>query len=275
MTLEEIELYLKQKNININDNVKTEIETHRVSAIKDLNEPMANYCWCLKQICMIQSTFLSAFSSLQQKDFKSAWLLLDSADIKIGCLQDNFDIEEEKDCYHIAFIGKILKEYQKLFPYRHFLSREAIVKEEKCSICGERISIRRSCGHKVGKVYMGELCLREITSIEFKAFAIVTDPFDKYSFLEIQDAEYDYGMIEYLMENIHNPYDEFEVETIKVKSPEYLKIGRNDKCPCGSGMKYKKCHRGTSSELINHYKVHLLNSKNGVNRPIKYFGTWK
>ncbi|WP_408627122.1 SEC-C metal-binding domain-containing protein [Azospira inquinata] len=22
------------------------------------------------------------------------------------------------------------------------------------------------------------------------------------------------------------------------------KIGRNDLCPCGSGMKYKKCHLG-------------------------------
>ncbi len=24
--------------------------------------------------------------------------------------------------------------------------------------------------------------------------------------------------------------------------PKYIKVGRNDPCPCGSGKKYKKCH---------------------------------
>jgi hypothetical protein len=25
-------------------------------------------------------------------------------------------------------------------------------------------------------------------------------------------------------------------------APEIIKVGRNDPCPCGSGMKYKRCH---------------------------------
>lgn len=30
----------------------------------------------------------------------------------------------------------------------------------------------------------------------------------------------------------------------RVLRQEHGKIGRNEKCPCGSGKKYKKCHGG-------------------------------
>lgn len=32
------------------------------------------------------------------------------------------------------------------------------------------------------------------------------------------------------------------VRTEKVEDDEFAKVGRNDKCPCGSGKKYKQCH---------------------------------
>ena len=28
------------------------------------------------------------------------------------------------------------------------------------------------------------------------------------------------------------------------------KVGRNDRCPCGSGKKFKKCHMGREDELV-------------------------
>lgn len=70
---------------------------------------------------------------------------------------------------------------------------------------------------------MGELCLREVVDIEFKALCIVTDPFDKYTYVQIADQEYDYGMLEALMAEIDDPYDEFYIETGKVLKPEYKK----------------------------------------------------
>ena len=51
-------------------------------------------------------------------------------------------------------------------------------------------------------------------------------------------------MLEYLMAEVDSPYEEFYIETIKVKSDEYKNVGRNELCPCGSGIKYKKCHLG-------------------------------
>ena len=88
----------------------------------------------------------------------------------------------------MVFIGRMIKEYQKLFPYCHFLSRECVIKAEVCSICGQPISLRHPCGHKVGKLYMGELCLRKVVDMEFKAFSIVCIYlFDKYSYVKLPD----------------------------------------------------------------------------------------
>lgn len=196
-------------------------------------------------------------------------------DIALSNLESNFDIEQDNDRYHLVFIGRMIKEYQKLFPYHHFLSRENIIKAEKCTICGQPISLRHPCGHKVGKLYMGELCLREVTDMEFKAFSIVTDPFDKYTFVKLEGQEYNYGMLEQLMPEINSPYDEFHIETTKVKKPEFKTIGRNAQCPCGSGKKYKRCHLGTPDEMMDHHIVKMEKPIAQKNKFVGYFGTWK
>ena len=35
------------------------------------------------------------------------------------------------------------------------------------------------------------------------------------------------------------------------ESQERLKSGRNDACPCGSGKKYKKCHRPEDESIVH------------------------
>ena len=276
MTIHEIENYLSKKNTHLDESIYKSIEELRQNGISQKNEEQANYCWCLKEIYKIQKGFISVVDYLKNKKYENAWNTLDYIDISLSYLENNFDITQESDRYHLMFIARMIKEYQKLFPYHHFLSRECVIKAEKCSICGKPISLRHSCGHKVGKIYMGELCLRDIVDMEFKAFSLVTDPFDKFAYVQLQDKEYDYGMLEVLMAEIDSPYDEFYVEMVKVIKPEYRGIGRNQLCPCGSGKKYKKCHLGTKGELMNHYKIHFLKStlhnKNGF---VGTFGTWK
>ena len=122
---------------------------------------------------------------------------------------------------------------------------------------------------------MGELCLRKVTDIEFKALSIVTDPFDKYAYIQLPDREYNYGMLERLMPEIDQPYDGFSIETIRVQNPKYKGIGRNALCPCGSGKKYKKCHLGTADELIDHHIIHLAKPAVHSDKFIGTFGTWK
>lgn len=275
MTILEIENYLAAKNDCFDSKVFDCVEEYRTKAISEKNEEQANYFWCLKHIFLIQSGFVSAINALKDKKHEDAWLTLDKIDIDISALEENYRIEEDNDKYHLVFISRMIKEYQKLFPYRYFLSRECIIKAEVCSICGQPLSLRHPCGHKVGKLYMGELCLRKVTDMEFKAVCIVTDPFDKYTFIKPEGKEYNYGMLDKLMSEIKNPYDEFYVETVKVKRPEFQNISRKKLCPCGSGKKYKRCHMGKASELMDHYMVHMQKTNSPMNYFVGNFETWK
>eukprot|EP00873_Tetraselmis_striata_P043194 jgi/Tetstr1/463458/TSEL_008351.t1 len=41
-----------------------------------------------------------------------------------------------------------------------------------------------------------------------------------------------------------------KLKGVEARTPALLKrVGPNEKCPCGSGMKYKKCHKGVSTPL--------------------------
>ena len=275
MTITEIETYLAIKHSSLDDSIGEEIEQLRKDAISQQNEERANYCWCLKQIYHLQKGFISAVNSLKLKNYEDAWCMFDRVDIGLSNLENNFDTSQGNDRYHLLFIARMIKEYQKLFPYCHFLSRECIIKAEECTICGKPVSLRKPCGHKVGKLHMGELCLRKVTDIELKALCVVTDPFDKYTFLQIPDHEYNYGMLEELMREIDDPYDEFSIETIKVIKPEFKSVGRNELCPCGSGKKYKKCHLRTAEELMDHHIVHMSKPIACADKYVGTFGTWK
>lgn len=258
MSLAEIEAYLSLKHLKLDAEIEDEIELIRCDAIVVQDEVTANHCWCLGQIFSIQQRYLAAFFSLKAGKYEDAWYLFDQVEVSLGALESNFNTCINNDRYHMMLIGDITKEYQKLFPYRLFSSREVIIKGEECSICGKSLSIRHPCGHRIGKLYMGELCCSVVTDLEFKAVAIVSDPFDKYAILKIEGQDYSYDVLEELMPKINNPFDAFRVETIRIKMPEYEGVGRNERCPCGSGKKYKKCHMGRGSELMDHHIVHFF-----------------
>ena len=275
MTVTEIENYLSKKKILFDESVNEKIEQYRINAIDQEDEKNANYFWCLREIFNIQKGFVSAIEDLNSKKFEEAWILFEKIDIEIGNLEQNFDVFQEKDKYQIVFIKRIISEYQKLFPYQYFFSRENIIKREECSICGKVISLRNSCGHKPGKLYMGELCSRIVTDMELKGISIVTDPFDKYTYLQLPGKEYNYGMIEALMQELSSPYDDFFIETVKIKKSEYKKVQRDSLCPCGSGKKYKKCCLGTVRELMDHNIIHMNKKGFCSNKFVGNFGTWK
>jgi len=56
------------------------------------------------------------------------------------------------------------------------------------------------------------------------------------------------------------------------RKPEYIHIGRNDKCPCGSGKKYKFCCRETEKEYMPHNRITILGGKEIKEKPIEYSG---
>lgn len=272
-TIDEIKLVLKQKSTSFPVFFLTTIESFLNEAIRNGNEEKANYFWCLREVFVIQSHFTTAFHYLETGKFEDAWLLFDHVDTDISFLEENVEWFESLEPYNIAFILSQTKEFQKLFPYKYFLSRESLIKEEKCSICGKTRLLRHPCKHIPGKLYMGKLCLRDITKMELKALCIVKNPFDKYTFISIPNHEYNYGMLKKLLTVIKNPYDSFRVVVTKKTKPAYAKAKKQSPCPCGSGKKYKRCHLGTADELMDHYLILTSKCEQGKTDP-SYFSTW-
>lgn len=264
MVISEIEKFLSQLNDKIVSRVGNKIQEAKKQAIIDGKEYEANYLWCLYQIYLVQKNYTEAFWNMKDKKYESAWILLDRADIELSFLERHYKSyfgEFIGDKYNLLYILQAIKHFQILFPYRLFFSRESIIKEEKCSICGEKIRLRGGCKHKLGELYNGEQCSYVVTDWQLIAISIVTDPFDKYTFLKIEGQDYNYQVIEFLMDKIESPYDFWKVEKISVQNQNYKNVERNDRCPCGSGKKYKKCCMGTSNEMMDHFVFDIPRNK--------------
>jgi len=156
-----------------------------------------------------------------------------------------------------------------LFPYKLFFSPEIIEHEKKCNICGKIISIRNPCGHEVGEIYNGEMCIRIVTKAEFISISLVESPLQKYSVPFMTDPKtgktvdhYDYSLLENLLKILKSPFDEWDYKKTTKMYPhsKFKHIGRNENCPCGSGKKYKQCCLKREGVTLPHYEFHLPES---------------
>jgi len=274
ISITEIKEYLASEKDVFNKRYLDCIIESKVLAIKDNDEVLANTYWCLHKIAQIQSYFLTAYSYLKSRDkHREAWRLLDIIDLNLSNLRPHFCCDDNK--YFLLFIGNIIHEYQKLFPYVYFLSREGIIKKEVCTICNKPISLRSSCGHEAGNLYMGEMCCRKATDYTILGISLVRNPFDKYTVIGIPNREYNYVLLDTLMDTISSPYDRFYIETEDNIIPKYSSVKKSKSCPCDSGKTYRRCCLGTKRELMTHYKVTHLDNPNVESLPMITGSTWK
>lgn len=272
MFLSEVKNYLQIIHLELDEKILYELEKQKQKAISDENEPLANEIWCLTESYNIQKKYLSMFHELKHGKYDSAWSLLDDIDISMGSLRVNFG--DGINYYNLIFINIMIKNYEKVFPDYVYTSRESIIKSEKCSICGKVASLRGGCKHIPGKLYMGELCLRIVTDFEILGVAIVKNPLDKYAKIKIEGKEYNYEILDYLMKKLESPFRPWYVEQMLRIKPEYNHLGRNDRCPCGSGKKYKKCCINTPQEYGSHNRITLLGGEEMKEERIDFSGRW-
>lgn len=240
----------------------------------DINlEYEAKEAWILETILKIRLYYINAYELLRKKEYEKAWNSYDRSDINISFLVKHFDFSENQ--FDLDFISKQIPKFQKLFPYFLFMSREAIVKKKICSICGAEVSLRKKCGHVVGEIYAGEMCSLRLKDIEIKCMSFVENPFDKYTMIKMADMEYDYRNLEMLLEYLKDPFEKWDLEIELLTKPEYVKISRNDLCPCNSGIKYKNCCSITGKDKFEHYQLLFPNLKAGFLKPMEIVGTWK
>lgn len=274
MDINDIKNYLnKFRQTNLDVSV-----LHELKALKELevslgNQVAAKEIWCLEQVCKVIQHYISAYKNLQNKEHFKAWCEFDRAEIELSFLRKHLNFEDNK--YYLKFYDKMLFQYTKLFPYQYFMSRESIIKRASCSICGQTISLRKPCGHRLGEIYNGEQCFSTVEDIEFLAMAIVKNPFDKYTVLFPEGLEYDYTILDSLLIQLTGPYDDWDLEILKKRKQEFDRLGRNEPCPCKSGKKYKLCCRGTDNELFDHHRITLHTAVSGEIMPMKIVNTWK
>lgn len=275
MEIDKLHQYLNSKKDDFDCNIINQIRANKREAQECNDEQLANLLWCYLEICYIQNSYLEVYRLLKEDKYENyfqAWNLLDRIDIGLYNLRGNYDFSDGR--FFLGFIETNIQEYVKLFPYEYFISREAVVKVEKCSICGIKRSFRNPCGHSAGKLYMGELCVNIIEDMELMALAIVKNPFDKYTVLFPEDKKYNYFMLQNLMSQLKSPYERWYVDILEVLKPIYKNIGRNQQCPCQSGKKYKKCCEGTKKELMNHHRIMLQENPYAKQIPAIIEGTW-
>lgn len=219
----------------------------------------AKEVWCLEQVLEIQENFLKAYALLKQDDFYKAWCLFEECELTSDSLRPHF-----RNCYGeycLNFIDEQVKQYQSLYPYKIFMSPELLDIEMKCNICGKTVEIRKLCGHEVGEIYNGDMCVRDVTKVDFLGSAFVESPLQKYSIPFMVDKKsnksvdnYDYRLLKYLVSKLKSPFVDWKVTWMeKLHShSRFNNLGRNEKCPCGSGKKYKKCCLPKAGVLMPH-----------------------
>lgn len=126
MTISDIEYYLSLKHTSFDEEIEKEINSQLDNAKTQKNENKSNYLWCLRQIYIIQKHYVNAIKELKEGLYEDAWNTFDAADIALSFLEDNFDVSLQDDKYYLMFISKMIKEYQKLFPYQYFLAENVL-----------------------------------------------------------------------------------------------------------------------------------------------------
>lgn len=218
ININDIGQQLTKYKLQIDENTIYSITKYLENAIQNNDEYLANYLWCLRTIWHIQKGFVDAFQLISDGVYENAWTCLDKVDKALIALenQDEVETRQFQNIYGLEFIKRMIPRYQKLFPYKYFLSRGSIIKEMHCSICGQPIKIRNRCPHKVGHLYMGKMCCRVITEMEVKEISLVTDPVDKYAIAHFSDVEFNYDALKALMNIVSDPFTEWDVTITEV-----------------------------------------------------------
>jgi hypothetical protein len=213
-------------------------------ALQGNDEAEAKRIWCYKQVLHIQEKYISAFQKMKEEKYYDGWCDLEQVELNLNRLERHKGVL--KADFQLSFIRIHTSRFQELFPYKIFASPEFVIRKRVCSICNQPRGLRSRCGHKVGEIYRGEHCYNIVEDCEFISIALVQNPVQKYSVVFSDRDKSDspaYHLIRYCVERLRNPFHGWSFIRTTARHPHSLfrGTGRNYKCPCESGLKYKKC----------------------------------
>ena len=231
----------------------------KVIAIENENEKLANSQYIAKIYLHLFCNLASYFSLIKSKKYSSSWIKLQD------CLDDIVEVGKFVDYenrYEINELNNLLHKYEELYPYKVFNSVEYVITKSECSICGNPMNSLR-CPHIKGNLYWGEVAVEKVTELkEFNAVALVSHPLDKKCIIELsEDNRSEDEKFQLLHEFVGKevyPFQDFAISTQKIiKQKNIAIVGRNEKCPCGSDQKFKKCCGRDLYYEHYHHKIYL------------------
>ncbi|KKN00581.1 hypothetical protein LCGC14_1136370 [marine sediment metagenome] len=233
-----------------NDEIASWIYNLREKYVISGDQEQAKETWRLEKILLIQLHYINAFRYMKRKEFYEGWCSLELSEKNLEYLSQHFDLNEPGDPFFLIFIKNQVKKFQEIYPNYSFHSTGTIIKTSVCSICGEIITPRNHCGHKLREIYDGKRCIRYIKDFEPDHIAIVKKPHWKWRVLFPKDEEtgekidnFNYSFVNYLIEILPSPFDDFDYkwEDKLIPHSEFKEINEDDMCPCRSGKTYLEC----------------------------------
>jgi hypothetical protein len=188
--------------------------------------------------------FLGVYGELWEKilnqKFAASWCSLQDA-------LDLLRLIKKFSRIDISFFESQLTELEQLYPYNVFFSAGMVVEGLECSLCGFDID-SDECLHMRGQLYGGRMATAIVQKVvRFDHASLVTHPADKRCVVQYEDSGEQFKVIRYLsnliVSNTCQISDLWSLQFSKrrLPNPEYRKLGRNERCFCGSGRKFKKC----------------------------------
>lgn len=221
--------------------IANELDSARGSA----PESELNKLWALHEVVTIHKLFLDTYKLLKEGNYYAAWCKAEKVEISCLILENN-DTELYKSVEKLA---SVVASLQSIYPYKIFASHVARISKEECSICHKTREINNPCGHRVGKVYNGEVCYNIVKDFKFMGVDLVRNPVNKSCVVFLVDEDnpgkdlYNYSAVAYLMKHWHSPYQYWmcQIEYNHIPATKYPNLNDGDMCPCRSGKKFAEC----------------------------------
>lgn len=197
-------------------------------AIADSEQPdsVPDTLYCLMEVLWGIQAELKMWIAISEKNFSMAWDYLVTA--------QNFFAFAAQHCPMITKAdnrGRMLEALERiLFPPQTFTS-PGMLARFTCSICGRDSD---ACSHIRGRLYRGRLCQSIVSDIQLLEISLVDVPADKHRrFISYGDG------VQKIDTLTNGPYKENGHG--RAATPPATSLGRNSRCPCGSGRKFKNC----------------------------------
>ena len=185
-------------------------------------------------------SYCQLWSRLIAYKFSSSWHSLQDA-------LDLLRLIKKFSSINIDFFENQLLELEKLYPYALFVSMGFTVSKFECSICGLDID-SADCPHFGGELYEGRMAQAVAKDIrEVSHAALVANPNDKRCVPQYEDTGEQFNLVRYLADLMNSErlhifeFGELRFSKKLKLNPNYVNIGRNERCYCGSGKKFKEC----------------------------------